>query len=97
MNVGKVEWNGAALGDLLGFVEAWAGGIVFAADKVVLRGGEQALGEVVQLSGIAETVDGGDDMWQVERQQRKRARQHRGNQTDPIQCQVIEGDVEDGI
>ena len=43
-----------------------------AADEVIERGGEQAFGKVVRLPCVAEAVDGGGDVRQVERGLRQR-------------------------
>ena len=67
------------------------------ADEVIQCGGEQAFGKVVRSARVAEAVDGGGDVRQVERRLRQRVRQDRPNQPDPGQRQVIEGDVEKPI
>ena len=55
------------------------------------------MGKIVRSARVAEAVDGGGDVWQVERRLRQRVRQHRPNQPDPGQRQVIEGDVEEPV
>lgn len=58
MRVGEVEWHGAALGDLLGFVQQ-AGGLggIGAQRAVVERGGEEGFGEKGEFVGGAESGD----------------------------------------
>ena len=97
VDVGEVERHRAALGDLLGLVEGRAGRRGIAADEVIQRGGEQAFGKVVHRARVAEAVDGGGDVRQVERRLRQRVGQNRPNQPDPSQRQVIEGDVEERV
>ena len=63
---------------------------------MIQRGGEQRIGELIQLSRIADAVDGGGNVRQVERLLRQQVRQNRPNQPDPGQRQVIKGDGEEG-
>ena len=76
VDVGEVERHRAALGDLLGLVQRRAGRCGIAADELVQRGGEQAFGKVIHRARVAETVNGGGDVRQVERRLRQRVRQN---------------------
>jgi len=83
VDVGEVERHRAALGDLAGPVEGCAGRRGIAADEVIQCGGEQASGKVVSPARVAEAVDGGGDVRQVDRRLRARVGQNRPNQPDP--------------
>ncbi len=96
VDVGEVERHGAALGDLLGLVEGRTGRRGVATDEVIERGGDEASGKIVQQSRVAQAVDGGGDVRQLERRLRQRVGENRLNQPDAGQRQVIEGDGEEG-
>ena len=97
VDVGEVERHRAAVGDLLGLVEGRAGRRGIVADEVIERGGEEGVWKVVQLSRVADAVDGGGDVRHVERRLRQRVRQDCPNQPDAAERQVIEGDMEEPV
>lgn len=60
VDVGEVERHRAALGDLLGFIQAGPRGLGVVQDAMMMqRGGEERFGAVVGSASFAEAVEGG--------------------------------------
>ena len=58
MHVGKVQLHAAAFGDALGRIEIGAGGIGLGVERMHAGAGEQAAGDVIVGTRLAQPVDG---------------------------------------